>query len=242
MNFKLLGAVSLFTLALGSVSMASPRQAVSVVRKAYDVGDIYKKEVDEDNYVVLELLDEGKCKLTVFFEGEGKTKVYDYVLEENILKVVDEEEHTNIAITLDPNTFEILDVKIEEIEAPCKVVISKLENGKVETEVESGYVGDIVKLDIRPDAFYLLESVEVNGTTLIENEDGEYAFALVEGENIIKAHFVVNEKLLGELSVIYEEIKAKDWTALFSWENLVRVCLIIFDSGILFVIIRYFYN
>ena len=124
----------------------------------------------------------------------------------------------------------------------CKVVIAETKNGSVTVDKVEGHVGEIVTATVKHDIFYLIKSVSVNGTALIESEEisGEYSFALVEGENKIVAEIVINEELLGTMSVMVEQAKNKDWTNLFSVENVVRVVTIVLNSGMLIAMVRYF--
>lgn len=129
---------------------------------------------------------------------------------------------------------------VEEFE--CSITWGAFEHGKIKADITEGHVGDIVTLTAEHDLFYLIDYVAVNGANLVEDEEisGLYKFALVEGENHITAKFVVDTKLLGELSVIYEQASNKDWTNLFSVENVVRIVLFLLDGGLLLAMVRYF--
>ena len=124
----------------------------------------------------------------------------------------------------------------------CQVVFSGIVHGKVTADKMEGHIGDIVTLTVDPDAFYLLEYIEMNGSNLIEDEElyDTYKFALVEGENKVTAHFVVNQELLGEMAVIYEQASNKDWTHLFSAENVFRIISLLFSGSLLLTMVRYF--
>lgn len=124
----------------------------------------------------------------------------------------------------------------------CKVTIAEAAHGKISVDKEKGHVGDIVTITAKPEMFYLVKGITVNGTSLIESEEtrDEFSFILVEGENTIAATFEVNKELLGELSIIYEQAMNKDWTNLFSVENVIRVVTFLLNGGILFAIIRYY--
>lgn len=124
----------------------------------------------------------------------------------------------------------------------CQVVLSAVSHGKITADKMEGHVGDIVTLTVDPSAFYLVEYVKMNESNLIEDEElsDTYKFALVEGENKITANFVVNQELLGEMAVIYEQASNKDWTHLFSVENVFRIISILFSGGLLLTMVRYF--
>ena len=122
------------------------------------------------------------------------------------------------------------------------VVIEKGKHGSVEASILEGVEGDICELDVRAELLYLVKSVSVNGVALIEDENisGLYKFALVRGVNTVNAEFVVNEELLGELSTIYSQVRDKDWTNLFTVENVIALVKWVLDCGILIAIIRYY--
>ncbi len=122
------------------------------------------------------------------------------------------------------------------------VVIEKVEHGSAEATITEGQEGDICELNIRPEIFYLIDSVSVNGTALIEDENisGLYKFSLVRGVNTVSIKIVVNAELLGELSTIYEQAKNKDWTNLFTVENIIHLIKWVLDCGVLVAVVRYY--
>jgi len=124
----------------------------------------------------------------------------------------------------------------------CKVILNILAHGKVTADKMEGHVGDIVTITADADMFYIIDYAECNGSALIEDEEttGVYKFALVEGENRVTVRFVVNQELLGELSVMYEQAANKDWTNLFSAENVFRIISLLFSGGLLLAMVRYF--
>ena len=89
---------------------------------------------------------------------------------------------------------------------------------------------------------YKIKGVYVNGTALIEDENtsGLFVFSLVEGENKITAEFVVDEELCGTLTDIISEATNKDWTNLFSMENVITLVKWLLDGGVLIAMVRYF--
>lgn len=144
------------------------------------------------------------------------------------------------------NTNNYVEVRAEdEIVDPiaeCTVEIEKIKNGTITASIVEGKEGDICELDIKANLFYLIESVKVNDVTLTEDENisGLYKFALVKGINKVVVKIVINESLLGELSTIYEQAKNKDWTNLFTVENVIHLIKWVLDCGILIAIIRYY--
>lgn len=131
---------------------------------------------------------------------------------------------------------------VEPEDLSATVTLSKVEHGSVEASILEGQEGDICKLNVKAELLYLVSSVKVNETTLIEDENisGLYSFALTRGENIVTVTIVVNEEILGNLSTIYDEMRNKDWTQLFSVENVITLIKWVLDCGILFAIIRYY--
>lgn len=123
-----------------------------------------------------------------------------------------------------------------------KIVIDLVEHGSLKFSATEGHAGDIIIVTATPDWFYKIDAISVNGTALIESESvsGEYSFALVEGENKIKATFVVNQELLGAFASIYDQAMNKDWTSLFSVANIITLVKWVVDSGVLIMVIRYF--
>lgn len=125
---------------------------------------------------------------------------------------------------------------------PCQVVIGSVKHGSITTDIKEGNVGDICTITAKHDILYKISSVSVNGASLIESETtiGEFSFALVEGENKITASFVVDEELCGELTSIVKEASEKDWTNLFTVENVLVLVKWVLDGGILIAIISYY--
>ena len=128
----------------------------------------------------------------------------------------------------------------EEFEA--KVSLPVVKHGEITVSKTEGHVGDIVEINAKHDLLYKIKFVAVNGTNLVESEEtaGLYSFALVEGENVISAEFVIDEELLGEMSVIMNQAIEKDWTHLFRVENVIRIVTFILNGGLLIAMVRYF--
>ena len=155
-----------------------------------------------------------------------------YILSENP-DTVDNEDP--IIIDEDPIT-------VNEEEKACHVVIEAAKHGKIETDITEGDIGDIVTVTVKHDLLYKVERVTANGTNLVESPttSGVYTFALVEGENKVTASFIVDEELCGELTTIVKEATEKDWTNLFTIENVITIIKWLLDGGILIAVIRYF--
>ncbi len=67
--------------------------------------------------------------------------------------------------------------------------------GKVEivNAKEKYSAGDLLTLKVTPIEDYLVSKVEVNGTALTANSDGNYTYTLTEGQNKIKAYYDVDK-------------------------------------------------
>ena len=124
----------------------------------------------------------------------------------------------------------------------CSVVIAETVHGEVSVDKTEGHVGDVVTVIAKHDICYLIESANVNGTALIEDEEtsGLFKFSLVEGVNTITVKFAIDKELLGELSVIVDQAANKDWSNLFSVENVIRIVSWLLSGGLLVAMVRYF--
>ena len=166
-------------------------------------------------------------------EGEESSEVSEEIsAEESSLESVSEEASEEVSS----------EEQSQEEVFECKVIIAKAAHGSVTVDKTEGHVGDIVTIKADAELFYLVETMKVNGTDLVESEEeaGTYMFALVEGENTITAKFVVDKELLGEFSTIYEQIQNGDWTQLFSVRNIITVVSFLLSSGLLIAMVRYY--
>ena len=124
----------------------------------------------------------------------------------------------------------------------CSVVIAEYTHGKVSVSKTEGHVGELIEVNADAELFYLVKSIDVNGTALIESEEitGLYTFALVEGENLLTVKFVIDEELLGAFSTMVQQASNKDWTNLFSLKNVVTIITFLLNGGLLIAMVRYF--
>ena len=129
-----------------------------------------------------------------------------------------------------------------ETEKECRVIIEKNEHGTITADKTEGDVGEVVNLTVKGDLLYLVESVNVNGSVLVESETtkGEYSFALTRGDNAVYATFVIDQETLGVFSDMAREASEKDWANLFSMENVIVLVKWVIEGGILLVMARYF--
>lgn len=111
----------------------------------------------------------------------------------------------------------------ESAEYVCKVVLQPCQYGDMLADKEGGNVGDVVTLIAKPYSLFGVESVTVNGVALTPNEDGNYNFTLVEGENVVVATFKVNQEEISYVLGLIEKAKEGDWEDIFSLKNLFTI-------------------
>lgn len=150
-----------------------------------------------------------------------------------------EEEETSEVVSAEETSSE--EISEEEV-FECKVSIAAAEHGTLTVDKTEGHVGEIVTIKAEAEMFYVIKTVKVNGTDLVESEEeaGLFTFALVEGENAITSVFAVDKELLGEFSTIFEQIQNKDWTHLFSVQNIITVICFLLNGGLLLAMVRYY--
>lgn len=126
--------------------------------------------------------------------------------------------------------------------AQCTIIVEESTHGTVAADKTEGSIGEVVTLEVKADVFYLIDSVKVNGTSLVESETtkGKYTFTLAEGENKINASFVVDGETLGAFTEMFEEFENKDYKNLFSVKNVITIVSSILDCGLLIAMVRYF--
>lgn len=137
-----------------------------------------------------------------------------------------------------------LSVAAEEIVEPavCTVELEKVEHGKISVDKTEGTVGETVTINVEPKIFYVVESVTVNGTSLVESKEtkGVYTFVLSEGENKVSAKLVIDEETFGIFTDMVKEAEAKDWKNLFSVKNIISIVGWVLNGGLLIAMVRYF--
>ena len=135
-------------------------------------------------------------------------------------------------------------VYAEEEAATYTISYSQPKHGEVLIAEEdlTGEVGKEVEININPDMFYLINSVSVNGSALVESEEtkGLYTFTPVAGENVVVVDIVLNEALLTEFNTLAQEVKNKDWANIFTPDFVIRIISACLNSGLLIAIVAYF--
>lgn len=85
-----------------------------------------------------------------------------------------------------------LEVNAPVVETGTVVIDTKIVNGTVTADKTSGNVGDVINLTITPDSGFKLETLKANNLDLVV-ENNKASFALIEGENLVTATFVVDQ-------------------------------------------------
>lgn len=239
-RFGLFLGVLCATFAIGMCAIKAPTMLIAEGEESTEVTfaeKVYKHE-DENGTMVLTLTSETEFSLVMTpVEGEAITGAGTYTRDGDVITLVTENGEMKISVNDETMTF----AEYEEV-FECSVVLGKYNHGEISVDTLKGHVGDVVEITAKHDFLYLVDYVAVNGVNLIEDEDisGLYRFTLVEGENIITAKFIVDSELLGEMSIIYEQAMNKDWTNLFSLENVVRIVSFLLNGGLLLAMVRYF--
>lgn len=182
----------------------------------------------------LKLSDVENAIVTVTYYDENQqstieTYNFRYVWEGNIVTLYDLTTNEIVEkLEVDKRTRKFSDYidesEIPEIDYPCDVVI-KINNqnyGDILTDIEGGEVGQIVTVYVSPNILCTLTSISANGTQLVKNEDGNYTFALVEGDNTIEGEFIVDKEQFEFIAQQIGSIKNGDWGAIFSVDNLLN--------------------
>lgn len=234
----LLGICAVSGAVLVSHSVYNDANAIAM----YAEGETFEEKSytysDSKGTATLTLISETEFKMKVEREGqEPEVKNGTYTKEGNVLTLRYGENELKVSVDDVNMTF---GEYVETYE--CSVVLGEYVHGEITVDKDRGHVGEIVTMTVKPTLLYLVEYVKVNGVNLVEDETTKwvYSFALVEGENKVEAKFAVDKELLGEMSVIYEQAINKDWTHLFSLDNVLRIVAFLLEGGILLVIARYF--
>lgn len=180
---------------------------------------------DEHGLLVVTTISETEANLEITYEGETKSGVVLYSIEEGLLKVVNKETLESMEFVIgEDNKITWYEEEVEEPEIiyPCNVVfdISNKNYGDVLSDIEGGEIGDIVTLKVSPNILCKITNVTANGTQLLKNEDGNYTFALAEGDNVVRVEFAVDNEQLTYLADQIGNIKNGNWENILTIENL----------------------
>ena len=135
------------------------------------------------------------------------------------------------------------EVQVEEtVTYSSTVTIASQKGGEIIVDILEGNAGDKVTVHVSPYVLYKIESVTVNGINLTANEEGNYEFLLVEGENIITATFVVDNEELGAIANLLADAKDGEWDEILTLSNLITVVYwlitTIFTSGFFVTLLK----
>lgn len=152
---------------------------------------------------------------------------FEYEIKEEFIKVYSDEEFSYFKINEEDLTFEYLeeydnvpDFPMIKTDSPCKVIIKTNEYGDVLTDITEGNIGDVVTVYAKGNLFCKIVNIKVNGVDLVQNEDGNYQFTLVEGENKIEAEFEINNEDIKRIAALIEGVKETGIENLFTMKNL----------------------
>lgn len=176
---------------------------------AYETGEIYTW----GDYTIT-ILDDNKCKVKLDDDNEVITK-YEVLENGNFyMSTFDTELVLNEDNTLSKN---------DNLTYDNYITIKESDGGIVEASILGGNVGDVVVLNIKPEFLYDIEQVIVNGETIQADENGEYKFSLIGGENIVTTTFVVSEAKLEKIAEIISSAKNNKWDEVFTVSNLIQL-------------------
>lgn len=111
----------------------------------------------------------------------------------------------------------------EVITYPCNVKLGAHKYGDILYDIEGGEIGEVVTLYVKPYSFYKIDTVMANGVILTPNADGNYQFALIEGENIVEATFTIDDEQFMVIAELLADAKDGNWENIFSVENLITL-------------------
>lgn len=193
-----------------------------------------KETYSIEGKMLVEILDGERCKVTLYDEDMSE-KELSYKIEGDILTLMDNEGSMSFKI-LEDNKLEVI------IKNVINISVNNLNYGDVMSDIDEGEVGDVVTLRVAPNILCKVDSVKVNGTTLIKNEDGTYTFVLKEGENKVEVEFVVDNEQLTYIAEQLGNIKNGNWEDIFSVDNLLNfiswMITILLSSGFFVTLIK----
>ncbi len=193
------------------------------------------------------LYEDGTFNMTLFEEGNVIEEGHGiYRVEDEYIVLITVNGELNIVINKENMTFDDYRPKIEEdteITYTSTIVIKNCDYGDILTDIENGNIGDIVTIYAKPYSFCKLISISVNGAELFANEEGNYQFVLVEGENVITGKFEIDSEQFKEVAQLLADAKDGNWEKIFSLENVITLIFAILStlmsSGFLITLLKY---
>lgn len=124
-----------------------------------------------------------------------------------------------------------------------KVIEDISQGGEVLFDITEGKVGEYVTALVKPDFLYSVVSVSINGEEYAElSEDGQYKFYLVEGDNVFKVVFKVDNEKLQEITDLINGVKKNGIESVLNINNLLNVITwfisIFISSGFFLTLIK----
>lgn len=135
-------------------------------------------------------------------------------------------------------------IKAEEIEEelPATIVVGECVYGSATYSPEEIKVGDVVTVYPSAQVFCVLKEVKVNGTPIVKNENGEYQFVVVQGENIITVECQVNKEDMQIVASLIDNAQKGNWEEIFSFNNIFNLISwaisIFLGSGFLLTLLK----
>lgn len=130
----------------------------------------------------------------------------------------------------------------EEITYSSKVVEKISDGGDVLFDIKEGNVGDLVTAYVKPNLFFSVTSVVINGELYEIDKNGKYQFQLIEGENVFSVNFEIDNKKIEEIATLVNGVKKDGFESLFTINNLLNliswVVTVFLSSGFFITLIR----
>ena len=235
------GLICLAALGLGGIAIAPSFAPTTAIVAHADFEEKSYTYSDDNGSSTITLTSETECTITLQETGSEEIQTTNgvYVRDGNVITLIVGGNQMKVVVNDDDMTF---GEYVEPVVVANKVIIDETKHAKVTTSILEGEVGDICVVTIKNDMFYIVDAITVNGVALVESETtyGEYSFALVEGENHLIVTMKIDEEAVG---VFYDSIKAienKDWSYLFSVQNIMAILGWLLNGTCLIAMVRYF--
>lgn len=205
---------------------------------------VYNYEEENSSYVItLKTETEYLLEATNKENGMVLTAAGAYILEDNKLTLYEGNSIEVLNVFIVGEDGKTLTIYQEpEYIAPCQVITSNYDYGTIYVDKEQGEIGEIVTLHATPSLLCEVVEISVNGMILTANEDGNYTFVLVEGQNVVKAVFRVSNEQVSDVMALIKSLDGKTWEDLFTVENLIIlitfILVTVFGSGLLIQLLK----
>lgn len=210
--------------------------------KAEETNNIYT--ITEENHKMdIVLIDDENAKIIMYEnEIELATLNMKYTLNEDVLTLYLGEEEFYVFKIESDGTLTEFEEEIIEPEFKSYVVVKNVKYGFLDVDIEEGNVGDVATIHYQAQIFCDLVEIRVNDVVILPDENGNYSFSLIEGENIVTGTFEVNEEDMELFASVLDDVSKGNWENIFTLENLFKlielVFVFFFSSGFLIVLIK----